>query len=73
MLAGVGRGAGDGAGGRTVEQSLEAVALGNGAPVPDAQREAFELERDRLKTLLDGPSAGAIASAATDTGERPLP
>ena len=56
-----------------VAKDSRRVALGNGAPVPDAQREAFELERDRLKTLLDGPSAGAIASVATDTGERPLP
>ncbi len=56
-----------------VAKDSRRVALGNGAPVPDAQREAFELERDRLKTLLDGPASGAIASVATDTGERPLP
>jgi murein DD-endopeptidase MepM/ murein hydrolase activator NlpD len=49
------------------------VALGNGAPVAEAEREAFERERDRLKTMLDSPPSGAIASAATDTGERPLP
>ncbi|HEY7503195.1 MAG TPA: M23 family metallopeptidase [Gemmatimonadales bacterium] len=56
-----------------VAKDSRRVALGNGAPVPDAEREAFELERDRLKTMLDGPPSGAIASAATDTGERPLP
>jgi murein DD-endopeptidase MepM/ murein hydrolase activator NlpD len=56
-----------------VAKDSRRVALGNGAPVPDAEREAFELERDRLKALLDGPPSGAIATAATDTGERPLP
>jgi murein DD-endopeptidase MepM/ murein hydrolase activator NlpD len=56
-----------------VAKDSRRVALGNGAPVPDADREAFERERDRLKTLLDGPPSGAIASAATDTGERLLP
>jgi murein DD-endopeptidase MepM/ murein hydrolase activator NlpD len=56
-----------------VAKDSRRVALGNGAPVPDAEREAFELERDRLKALLDGPPSGAIASALTDTGERPLP
>jgi hypothetical protein len=56
-----------------VAKDSRRVELGNGAPVPGAEREAFELERDRLKALLDGPPSGAIATAATDTGERPLP
>jgi murein DD-endopeptidase MepM/ murein hydrolase activator NlpD len=56
-----------------VAKDSRRVALGNGAPVPDGEREAFERERDRLKTLLDGPPSGAIASAAIDTGGRGLP
>ena len=56
-----------------VAKDSRRVALGNGAPVPDADREAFERERDRLRTFLDGPPSGAIASAATDTGGRLLP
>ncbi len=56
-----------------VAKDARRVELGNGAPVPDATREAFERERDRLKNLLDAPPAGAIAHAAADTGERWLP
>lgn len=56
-----------------VAKDSRRVALGNGAPVPDADREAYERERDRLRTFLDGPPSGAIASAATDTGGRLLP
>ena len=56
-----------------VARDSRRVELGNGAPVPDAERDAFERERDRLKALLDGPPSGAIASAATDTGEHVAP
>jgi murein DD-endopeptidase MepM/ murein hydrolase activator NlpD len=56
-----------------VAKDSRRVALGNGAPVPEAEREAFERERDSLKTLLDGQPPGAIASTAIDTGERWLP
>ena len=56
-----------------VARDSRRVELGNGAPVPDAERDAFERERDRLKALLDGPPSGAIASSATDTGEHWLP
>ena len=56
-----------------VAKDSRRVALGNGAPVPEAERQAFERERDRLKALLDGPPSGAIASAAPDTGDRWLP
>ena len=56
-----------------VAKDSRRVALGNGAPVPEAERQAFERERDRLKALLDGPPFGAIASAAPDTGDRWLP
>ncbi len=56
-----------------VAKDARRVELGNGAPVPDATREAFERERDRLKDLLDAPPSGTIAHAAADTGERWLP
>ena len=56
-----------------VARDSRRVELGNGAPVPDAERDAFQRERDRLKALLDGPPSGAIASSATDTGEHWLP
>jgi len=56
-----------------VPRDSRRVELGNGAPVPDAERDAFERERDRLKALLDRPPSGAIASAAPDTGEHWLP
>ncbi|HEY7615152.1 MAG TPA: M23 family metallopeptidase [Gemmatimonadales bacterium] len=56
-----------------VAKDSRRVALGNGAPVPDSERQAFEQERDRLKTLLDGPPSGTIASAGTDTGDPSAP
>jgi murein DD-endopeptidase MepM/ murein hydrolase activator NlpD len=56
-----------------VAKDSRRVALGNGAPLPEAERQAFERERDRLKALLDGPPSGAIASAAPDTGGRRIP
>jgi murein DD-endopeptidase MepM/ murein hydrolase activator NlpD len=49
------------------------VELGNGAPIGDRDREAFERERDRLRDLLDAPPPGAIAQAAADTSDRWLP
>jgi murein DD-endopeptidase MepM/ murein hydrolase activator NlpD len=48
------------------------VELGNGAPVPSSEREAFERERDRLRALLDGPPSGAIA-LTSDTGNPGFP
>lgn len=48
------------------------VALGNGAPIGEGDREAFERERDRLRELLDATPSGAIAQAA-DTSDRWLP
>ena len=48
------------------------VALGNGAPVPEADREAFERERDRLLVMLEAQPTGAIARAG-DTREPWLP
>jgi murein DD-endopeptidase MepM/ murein hydrolase activator NlpD len=56
-----------------VAKDSRRVELGNGLPVPEADREAYEQERDRLKALLDGPPSGAIASAATDTGHHRVP
>ena len=56
-----------------VAKDSRRVALGNGAPLPDAEREAFGLERDRLKALLDGPPSGAFANAGTDTGDPSVP
>jgi murein DD-endopeptidase MepM/ murein hydrolase activator NlpD len=56
-----------------VAKDSRRVAAGNGAPVPDSEREAFGLERDRLKALLDGPPSGAFASAGTDTGDPSVP
>jgi murein DD-endopeptidase MepM/ murein hydrolase activator NlpD len=56
-----------------VAKDSRRVELGNGAPVPQAEREAFERERDRLRALLDGPPTGAIASVAAGTRERRLP
>jgi murein DD-endopeptidase MepM/ murein hydrolase activator NlpD len=56
-----------------VARDSRRVELGNGAPVPEREREAFERERDRLKALLEGGPAHSIAQAETDTGERRLP
>ncbi len=55
-----------------VAKDSRKVELGNGSPVPDAEREAFERERERLEELLDRPPSGAIAQAG-GTGERRLP
>ncbi len=49
------------------------VELGNGAPIADPDRDAFEQERDRLRRMLDAPPAGAIAQAASGTRDRWLP
>ncbi len=49
------------------------VELGNGAPVAERHREAFERERDRLRQLLDSAPPQAIARANTDTSDRWLP
>jgi murein DD-endopeptidase MepM/ murein hydrolase activator NlpD len=56
-----------------VAKDSRRVELGNGAPVPESERDAFERERDRLKALLDRPASPAIARAGTDTGEPWLP
>ena len=56
-----------------VAKDSRRVELGNGAPVPESVREAFERERDRLKALLEAPPPGAIAQVESDTGERWLP
>ena len=49
------------------------VELGNGAPIADPDRDAFEQERDRLRRMLDAPPAGAIAQASSGTSDRWLP
>jgi murein DD-endopeptidase MepM/ murein hydrolase activator NlpD len=49
------------------------VELGNGAPIGERDREAFERERDRLRALLDASPPGAIAQADADTSARWLP
>ena len=56
-----------------VAKDSRRVELGNGLPVPDSEREAFEQERDRLKALLDRPPPGAIAQASGDTAAGWLP
>jgi murein DD-endopeptidase MepM/ murein hydrolase activator NlpD len=56
-----------------VAKDSRRVELGNGLPVPDSEREAFEQERDRLKALLDRPPPGAIAQVSGDTAARRLP
>lgn len=56
-----------------VAKDSRRVELGNGSPVPETEREAFERERERLKALLDDPPASAIARAGTGTGEPWLP
>jgi murein DD-endopeptidase MepM/ murein hydrolase activator NlpD len=56
-----------------VARDSRRVELGNGAPVPEADRESFERERDRLKALLEGSPPDAIAGVPSDTGERWLP
>lgn len=50
------------------------VELGNGAPIGERDREAFERERDRLREMLDASPADAIAHAAVPTAhDRWLP
>lgn len=44
-----------------VAKDSRRVALGNGAPVAQRHREAFEQERDRLRQLLDSSPPEAIA------------
>jgi murein DD-endopeptidase MepM/ murein hydrolase activator NlpD len=56
-----------------VAKDARRVELGNGAPVAESEREAFERERDRLKELLEERSPGAIAQTGADTLERWLP
>jgi murein DD-endopeptidase MepM/ murein hydrolase activator NlpD len=47
-----------------VAKDSRRVALGNGAPVPEVDRESFERERDRLRALLsDGVAASYQLSA----------
>lgn len=56
-----------------VAKDARRVELGNGAPIADRDREAFERERDRLRGLLDASPPGAIAQADGDTSDRWLP
>ncbi|MBA3894625.1 MAG: M23 family metallopeptidase [Gemmatimonadales bacterium] len=56
-----------------VAKDARRVELGNGAPIADRDREAFERERDRLRGLLDASPPGAIAQADRDTSDRWLP
>ena len=49
------------------------VELGNGAPIAEPERAAFERERDRLRGMLDATPTGAIAQAEADTSDRWLP
>ena len=46
-----------------VAKDSRRVDLGNGAPVPAAQRAAFEQTRDFLNARLAGPSLPLTASA----------
>jgi murein DD-endopeptidase MepM/ murein hydrolase activator NlpD len=56
-----------------VAKDSRRVDLGNGAPVAERHREAFERERDRLRELLDSTPPKAIAQATSDTSDRWLP
>jgi murein DD-endopeptidase MepM/ murein hydrolase activator NlpD len=56
-----------------VAKDSRRVELGNGTPIGERDREAFERERDRLRELLDAPPPGAIARATGDTSDRWLP
>ena len=56
-----------------VAKDARRVELGNGAPIADRDREAFERERDRLRLLLDASPPGTIAQADGDTSDRWLP
>jgi murein DD-endopeptidase MepM/ murein hydrolase activator NlpD len=56
-----------------VAKDSRRVELGNGAPVAERHREAFEQERDRLRQLLDSSPPEAMAQATSDTSDRWLP
>ena len=56
-----------------VAKDARRVELGNGAPIADRDREAFERERDRLRLLLDASPPGTIAQTDGDTSDRWLP
>jgi murein DD-endopeptidase MepM/ murein hydrolase activator NlpD len=61
-----------------VAKDSRRVKIGGGAPVPRADREAFERERDRLTSLLRQPTGvaappDAIAQQAAETSTRWLP
>ena len=55
-----------------VAKDSRRVKIGGGAPVPKADRAAFEQERDRLLAVLRGPNA-AIAQQAAETSKPWLP
>ena len=56
-----------------VAKDSRRVELGNGLPVAQRLREAFEQERDRLRQLLDSSPPEAIAQVTSDTSDRWLP
>ena len=61
-----------------VAKDSRRVKIGGGAPVPKADREAFEQERDRLLALLRAArrcvaQPDAIAQQAAETSKRWLP
>jgi murein DD-endopeptidase MepM/ murein hydrolase activator NlpD len=61
-----------------VAKDSRRVKIGGGAPVPRADRDAFEQERDRLTALLRQPTGvaappDAIAQQAAETSTRWLP
>ena len=61
-----------------VAKDSRRVKIGGGAPVPRADRQAFEQERDRLTALLRQPTGAAappdaIAQQAAETSTRWLP
>ncbi len=56
-----------------VAKDARRVELGNGAPIAETERVAFERERDRLRGMLDATPTGAIAQAQADTSDRWLP
>jgi murein DD-endopeptidase MepM/ murein hydrolase activator NlpD len=61
-----------------VAKDSRRVKIGGGAPVPKADREAFDQERDRLLAILRQPAGvaaepDAIAQQAAETSKRWLP
>ena len=61
-----------------VAKDSRRVKIGGGAPVPRADRKAFDQERDRLAALLHRPAGAiapsdAIAQQAAETSARWLP